>query len=548
MAEPKKQLRRIAPSFVAFGPTGVSVRDRLKGLAPEDEKVLRLVGVHLGSLASRDLKARCADGLEHSAESWASRKRELTAVSSSRWAGSLTKATHDQWALARRGQAACLKSLEAGVRTIAHRLSLPIGEKGTKRAPGGYRSKSEWFHKTRRLRVLEGRLDRVRADRENGVVHVVRGGRKLLNTRHNLATAQLTESQWRERWETARWILAADGESGKRYGNETIRITPDGGVSIKLPAPLAEYANANHGRYVLGARVSFPHRGPEWADRVEANRAVAYRVHFDVGRGRWYVDASWSCPVTRTIPMETALAHGVIGVDTNAGHLAAWRLDPDGNPVGQPRRFSYDLSGSADHRDAQVRHALSRLLNWAKTCGVKAIAVEDLDFTADKTREKHGGKRRFRQLISGMPTGKLRSRLTSMADATGIAIIAVDPAYTSMWGAQHWQKPMAAPRRKTSRHDAASIAIGRRAQGHPIRRRTAPPRAHQSDVHGHRTAQAGRRALGREETRRSVSDRGQEPHARTERKQGTRATSAPKTVRDARSDRQWVQDSLLLTD
>src|SRR5205085_8332175 len=136
----------------------------------------------------------------------------------------------------------------------------------------------------------------------------------------------------------------------------------------------------------------------------------------------------------------------------------------------------FDLSGSAGHRDAQVRHALTRLLNWGKVCGVKAIAVEDLDFTAEKTREKHGRKKRFRQLISGMPTGRLRARLTSMADQTGIAVIAVDPAYTSKWGAQHWQKPLTSETRKTTRHDAAAVAIGRRAQGHPIRRRTAPPR------------------------------------------------------------------------
>ncbi|MCW2940649.1 MAG: hypothetical protein JWN00_3634, partial [Actinomycetia bacterium] len=167
----------------------------------------------------------------------------------------------------------------------------------------------------------------------------------------------------------------------------------------------------------------------------------------------------------------------------------------------RPRRFFYDLSGTAQHRDAQVRHALSRLLNWAKTCGVAAIAVEDLDFGAEKTREKHGRKHRFRQLISGMPTGKLRARLTSMADATGIAIIAVDPAYTSKWGAQHWQKPLTSTNRKTTRHDAASIAIGRRAQGHPIRRRTTPPPHHQSDGAGHRTVQARPQSLGREGTR-----------------------------------------------
>jgi IS605 OrfB family transposase len=159
----------------------------------------------------------------------------------------------------------------------------------------------------------------------------------------------------------------------------------------------------------------------------------------------------------------------------NADHLAAWRLDVHGNPTGNPRRFFYDLAGSADHRDAQVRHALTRLLNWARTCGVQAIAVEDLDFATEKTREKHGRRTRFRRLISGMPTGRLRARLASMADQTGITIIAVDPACTSKWGAQHWQKPLTHKNRKTTRHDAAAVAIGRRSQRHPVRMGT-PPR------------------------------------------------------------------------
>ncbi|MFI0960077.1 IS200/IS605 family accessory protein TnpB-related protein [Streptomyces sp. NPDC021080] len=539
-------LRRIATPFVAPGPSGVAVRTRLKDLTPRDEKVLRLVGAHLGSLASKDLKARCADGLGHSTELWAARKRDLTAQSSSRWAGSITKATHDQWALARRGQAAHVQSLEADIAMIRYRLTLPVGQKGTKRAPGGYRSTHEWFHKARRLHVLEERLGQVRADWEAGRVHVVRGGKRLLGIRHHLDKAQLTETEWRERWEAGRWFLQAYGESGKRFGNETIRITPEGEVSIKLPAPLADLANTRHGRYVLAGKARFPHRGQEWADRAQANRAVAYRIHYDTRRGRWYVDASWQISLTMAIPLKAALADGVIGVDTNADHLAAWRLDTHGNPIGRPRRFFFDLSRGAQHRDAQVRHALTRLLNWAKTCGVKTIAVEDLDFQTEKTREKHGRKRRFRQLISGMPTGKLRARLTSMADATGIAIIAVDPAYTSKWGAQHWQKPMTSPTRKTTRHDAASIAIGRRAQGHPIRRRTAPPRAHQSDVHGHRTVQANRRAPGREGPRPRIPGprtRSVPPDAAS-----TRATRTPNTVRDVRSDQVWVQDSLLLTD
>ncbi|MFE2987609.1 IS200/IS605 family accessory protein TnpB-related protein [Streptomyces sp. NPDC059262] len=543
----KKQLRAIDAPFVALGPLGVAIRDRLRRLTPEDDKVLRLVGEHLGHLASRDLKARCQDGGSHCTDRWAARKRDLTGASSSRWAGAITKATHDQWALSRRCQLAHIQGLEAGVRMLMHRLSLPVGEKGTKRAAGGYRSKGEWFYKSRRLTILEHRLDVARADREAGVVHVVRGGRKLLGNRHNLEATQLTEAQWRERWEAQRWFLQADGESGKRYGNETIRITPDGEVSIKLPAPLVDLANSKHGRYVLASKVAFAHRGQEWADRIDTDRAVAYRIHYDVERGRWYLTASWQRPVIQTIGLESARAKGMIGVDTNADHFAAYRLDPHGNPVGDPHRFSYDLSGTAGHRDAQIRHAITQLLHWAKSCGVAAIAIENLDFTAEKTREKHGRKKRFRQLISGIPTGKLKARLVSMAAESGLSIVA-DPAYTSMWGDQHWRKPMQTPHRKMSRHDAAGIAIGRRALGHPIRRRTAPPPQHQSDAAGHRTVQARPGTRGREGTRPPVTDRAHDARRRAGTQQGTRGTSASKTVRDARSAGQWVQDSLLHTD
>jgi IS605 OrfB family transposase len=420
--------------------------------------------------------------------------------SSSRWAGSITKATHDQWALARRGQLAHIQSLQAGVATIAHRLSLPVGEKGGKRAPGGYRSRQEWFAKSRRLHVLADRLDAARADWQTGAVHVVRGGRQLLNNRHHLDMARLTEPQWRRRWQAGRRFLQADGESGKRFGNETIRVTLDGEVSLKLPAPLAHLANAPHGRYVLTARVRFAHRGGQWRDRVSAHRAVAYRIHEDTVRGRWYLTASWTIPPVQTVPLATARANGLIGVDTNADHLAAWRLDEHGNPVATPRRFGYDLTGTADHRDAQVRHALIRLLHWAKRHGL-AIAIENLDFTAEKTREKHGRHKRFRKLISGMPTSRLRARLVSMAAELGIPLVAVDPAYTSRWGAQHWQKPLNSKSRTTTRHDAAAVAIRRRALGHPIRRRTTRPPHDQSDRVRHRTVQARPGIPGREGNR-----------------------------------------------
>jgi hypothetical protein len=47
-----------------------------------------------------------------------------------------------------------------------------------------------------------------------------------------------------------------------------------------------------------------------------------------------------------------------------------------------------------------------------------------------------------------------------MAAAHGLTIVAVDPAYTSMWGAQHWKQPLTTNHRAMTRHDAAAIAIG----------------------------------------------------------------------------------------
>lgn len=129
MVEPgPRPLRRVDPPFVALGPSGVAIRDRLKHLTVADEKVLRLVGDHLGSLAGKDLKARCAAGTDHDSDQWAQRKRALTADSSSRWAGSITKATHDQWALARRNQLATVppgREANAGDQDTQHRSERP---------------------------------------------------------------------------------------------------------------------------------------------------------------------------------------------------------------------------------------------------------------------------------------------------------------------------------------------------------------------------------------------------------------------------------------
>jgi hypothetical protein len=107
------------------------VRTRLR-VSPEEAGVLRAVGSHLGSLAGRDLAARCAEDrldAKGRAASRRERKRALTAGSSSRWAGAITRAGEDQWQLADRNLHAEGASLRARAGRIEARAAVPAGGK-----------------------------------------------------------------------------------------------------------------------------------------------------------------------------------------------------------------------------------------------------------------------------------------------------------------------------------------------------------------------------------------------------------------------------------
>ena len=140
-------LRAVAAPFVVAAPAGARVRTRLR-VSPEDAAVLEAVGRHLGSLAGRDLAARCAEGRLDAgggAVSRRVRKRALTAESSSRWAGAITRTSEDQWRLADQGLRDQAASLRARVRRIGSRLAAPAGGRagrvrGTRRRQGAGRS------------------------------------------------------------------------------------------------------------------------------------------------------------------------------------------------------------------------------------------------------------------------------------------------------------------------------------------------------------------------------------------------------------------------
>jgi hypothetical protein len=151
--------------------------------------------------------------------------------------------------------------------------------------------------------------------------------------------------------------------------------------------------------------------------------------------GSWYMDASWK---TRAIPIASLdqLRRGpVVSVDLNVGHLAVSVLDCSGNVIGLPPR-----AGS-----------------W----GQPSVAWQE----GQEVPPSH----------LGAPDRQARHRLAQMAYNAGVAVIAVDPAYTSKWGAEHWLAPLNLKaqfnQEPLTGHHAASVVIGRRGLGQRARRR-----------------------------------------------------------------------------
>ena len=490
-----RSLRRIGDPVVASAPAGVRIRTRIHPVAAEAE-ALRAIGEVLGSVYRGELAGRVrVGGLDRKGQAvWrATRKQALTAVSSSRWAGTITRAVEDQYQLGMRSLAAQVADLRAAVAVLEARCVLGPGElapiadaeAGDRSRRRGYRSAAERFAKTRRLAVLRTRLAVAEEALAAGRPAITVGGKRLWRNRNHLDATDLTAQLWREKWDAARMFLTADGESSKSGGNETIRVDAQGQLRIKVPVELVAQFGAH---LEITTPVQFHHRGPEWRDRATGRRAVRYDIRCDPERDRWYLDASWKTAAEPVAELDGLRSGPVLGVDLNADHLACCLLDASGNPIGEPVTIPVQTPGlRASRRDGRVRAAISSLLDFAEHHQCTAIVVENLDFADARAtgRETLGrGKRgkRFRRAVAGIPTRRFRTRLTAMAARRGIAVIGVDPAYTSRWGAQHWRTPLqqqtSDPATVTTHHGAAA-AIGRRGLGLAIRRRPAGPRTRQ---------------------------------------------------------------------
>jgi len=429
-----------------------------------------------------------------------------------RWAGAITRTSEDACGLALRNLLAERRSLQSRTTRIRRRLSVPVGQHHGRFR--GYPTRAERFQEQRRLQVLEHRLTVVDQRIQEGRVSICRH----------------PDEHW---------------------------------VEIKLPQPLIHLANRPHGRYRLSCPVTFSHRGDEVAGQAGTG-AVRYDISIDPAKGRWYLDASWKCPASAVSDLDQLRTHRVLAVDVNAAHLASVVVDTSGNPLGHPITVPLDLAGlSTTTRDGHLRAAISALIAIAQANGCQAVVIEDLDFKDAREigRERTGHRpsrgrrgRRFRRLVSGMPTAKFRDRLVQMATNAGLSVIAVDPAYTSKWGAEHWLGWLQEISADASGHHAAALVIARRGLGQRARQRrrcASTPAAHGQERATHpvvRSKGAGQPAVlsGQRKRNTGTSEARGQPHLRRKTRPAERSTPVDQVTQD-RSGSPARRDSVPLS-
>jgi IS605 OrfB family transposase len=181
--------------------------------------------------------------------------------------------------------------------------------------------------------------------------------------------------------------------------------------------------------------------------------ALTYRFASD--------DKGWRVFVAVAVPAPDSSSKaqlGVIGVDFNADHLAVAETDRFGNLI-EARRFDAVTYGkTADQSQAIYGDIAVEIAHMARDTG-KPVVIEKLDFAQKKAQLETVDRKRSR-MLSALSYARAASMLKAACERSGVTVIEVNPAYTSVIGAVNF-----AQRFGISIHQGAALAIARRGLG-----------------------------------------------------------------------------------
>ena len=314
----------------------------------------------------------------------------------------------------------------------------------------------------RRLTTLKQRLSKAETEAKNPSLCF--GSKRLFKAQHRLEENRLgSHADWREEWRDVRAnhvLVVGDAVYSSGNAFAKLRESDDGGfaLELRLPPGLAHLADrtirmGGSDQHVLTiSGLSFAHDVEVVRQALADKRPMTWRFVRD--------EISWTAHVTVEDRREVTIkdfGRGCLGVDVNVDHLAVTHVSPDGNPLRTWSIPCVTYGANANRAGNIVRHAVLQAVQLAKALGVP-IACERLDFAAKKSALEDERSPRRARMLSSFAYGAILGGLRSCAFRHGVAVRAVNPAYTSLIGRMKFAR-----RYGLSVHAAAALAIGRRA-------------------------------------------------------------------------------------
>ncbi|MEM6403885.1 MAG: IS200/IS605 family accessory protein TnpB-related protein [Cyanobacteria bacterium P01_D01_bin.116] len=253
------------------------------------------------------------------------------------------------------------------------------------------------------------------------------------------------------------------GSKGESKGNQIcqydenkqclkIRVTPD------LEAQFGKYVAAKltfkYGQDCLVAALMRRNLNRNTREVYPAGKGEALTWRIYNKKNRWYI--SVSVEVT-PIPLQSKpVQYGCIGVDLNPGVIGWSYVDYNGNLI-ESGQFKTNLhSRTSGQIEAQLAWIAAKLVEIATKYSCP-IVIEKLDFLKKKNQMREQG-RKYARMLSSFAYNTFKEVLDRRCRNTGIQLIRVNPAYSSLIGLTKFMRRMG-----LSSDTAAGFVLARRA-------------------------------------------------------------------------------------
>jgi predicted transposase len=297
-------------------------------------------------------------------------------------------------------------------------------------------------YKQYRIKKLTKKMNYYQFHIENGSVPKVVDGTKkrlILLNKH-----KITKQEWVDSRTNA---LFSRGEASKA-GNEDIKLhyLQDRSVEMNVLNPLSTKRNDR-----LRFEVQFSEKHILTILTYLSSRK-AYSVRILRENGNYYVHLTFN----QQLESAYDFTNGCAGIDINPDNLAVTIVHPNGNFRVSKVFWMNDVNGvRSEKRNWIIGNTVASVIEWVKSFGIDIIAIEDLYFKNDLSKNT-----KFNRMSSNFVYRKIITTLISKSIKERVTLAQVPAYYSSLIGRVKYQRTYG-----LSIHQSAALVLARRTMG-----------------------------------------------------------------------------------